>query len=126
MVCRNHAEWKTQILLMSEEQITIAYVRLRQLEAGLGSGLMVGENSVGEFHSVVDTLMHNVNVDLSAFRIPDHDIRPREHGAIRKVSEGPGMETAYCRRSILMKRIRGLLNLEAILFSAVEGRPVSK
>lgn len=58
---------------------------------------------------------------LFSLRIPDYDVRPRQRELVPK-AQIAAIDIVYCRRSILMKRVQGLLNLETILTSAVYGK----
>lgn len=101
---------------MREEGLTDAYARLKQLSISLELDFTVEEKYVREFHSILDSLMQSSGFDLSAFRVPDEDIRPKGIKAI--MEEGQlCSDHRYCRRTVLMKRIYGLLSLESCVSS---------
>lgn len=86
------------------------------------------EDDVVEFHKIVTALEESFGVDLSPFRIPESQLRPKIVGAQRAPRSGrfPGRtqmsSTRYCDEKFAQRQVEGI----ALYFQNLQPPPGSQ
>lgn len=94
-----------------QKKFAVAYARLVSLRAKIPSFL--GEQRVKDYHSIVDALQEASGEDLSSFRIPAEEMKPRIVAVHPRSYRGrPGHATYsdknYCDREFFERQVNGL------------------
>lgn len=94
---------------MNQIRLAEAYARINALKAHLPEAYVVEQKYVEEFHEVLSVLEQESCADLSKFRIPESEVRPRVISVRRMRGSVTYSDRSYCERSFLMMRIDGIL-----------------
>jgi hypothetical protein len=87
----------------------LAWAQLDAFQKNLPS--LVEEKHVAEFHDILKLLDEATGEDISAFRIPDEEVKPRITGILRPAFSGrrPGhtsySDKKYCDRNLMLRKI---------------------
>jgi len=92
----------------NEAVITEAYARLESLRDNLPD-FSVGEKYVREFHEILQLLEKDSGADLTRFRVPAGEVKPRVTSANYLRGTCTYSKTGYCDRSFLKMKVDAVI-----------------
>ncbi len=96
--------------MIDDKRFSVAWARFDALRRNIPPWLKTEQ--VAEYHSIVDDLQEASGEDLSAFRIPDDQIKPRITAVTRGTIRSPGRafysKDAYCDDNFFARQVSAL------------------
>jgi|SRR5579871_3240975 len=110
-----------------ERKWHLAWAELRAFQKNLPT--TIEENHVTEFHAILDRLREASGEDITPFRIPAAEVRPKEIPLMRSDYPGVGQpapmftDKKFCDRNLMLRRIDSVFGYFDSLAGPKEEKP---